>query len=37
VAVMYRGRIVETGSAGAVLDTPVHPYTRALVSHWGQV
>ena len=32
VAVMYRGRIVETGRAGAVLDAPVHPYTRALVS-----
>ena len=32
VAVMYRGRIVETGGAGAVLDAPAHPYTRALVS-----
>ena len=32
VAVMYRGRIVETGRADAVLRAPVHPYTRALVS-----
>ncbi|MFO7692527.1 MAG: ATP-binding cassette domain-containing protein [Vicinamibacterales bacterium] len=32
VAVMHRGRIVETGSAAAVLQTPDHPYTRALVA-----
>jgi len=32
VAVMHRGRIVETGSAGTVFRTPAHPYTRALVS-----
>jgi ABC-type oligopeptide transport system ATPase subunit len=32
VAVMYRGRIVETGRADAVLRAPAHPYTRALVS-----
>lgn len=32
VAVMYLGRIVDTGPAGAVLDDPVHPYTRALVA-----
>ncbi|WP_433605047.1 dipeptide ABC transporter ATP-binding protein [Dactylosporangium sp. CA-139114] len=32
VSVMYRGRIVETGPAGAVLGRPSHPYTRALVS-----
>ncbi|WP_199239840.1 MULTISPECIES: ABC transporter ATP-binding protein [Kribbella] len=31
VAVMYMGRIVETGPASDVLDTPVHPYTAALV------
>jgi len=31
VAVMYLGRIVETGDAGTVLDSPRHPYTRALV------
>lgn len=31
IAVMYAGRIVETGEARAVLDKPLHPYTRALV------
>ncbi|EIC22051.1 ABC transporter ATP-binding protein [Thiorhodovibrio frisius] len=32
MAVMYLGRIVEQGPAGAVLDDPRHPYTRALLS-----
>ena len=32
VAVMYLGHIVETGSTKDVLDTPRHPYTRALLS-----
>jgi peptide/nickel transport system ATP-binding protein len=32
VAVMYLGRIVEQGAADQVLATPLHPYTRALVS-----
>jgi oligopeptide/dipeptide ABC transporter ATP-binding protein len=32
VAVMYLGRVVEEGPAGAVHDTPTHPYTEALVS-----
>lgn len=31
IAVMYAGRIVETGSARAILERPLHPYTRALV------
>ncbi|QOJ15649.1 MAG: ABC transporter ATP-binding protein [Planctomycetia bacterium] len=31
VAVMYAGRIVETGSAGRVLSAPRHPYTQALL------
>ncbi|WP_314650407.1 ABC transporter ATP-binding protein [uncultured Microbacterium sp.] len=31
VAVMYRGRVVESGSARRVLDDPRHPYTRALL------
>jgi peptide/nickel transport system ATP-binding protein len=32
VAVMYLGRIVETGPAVEVLTAPRHPYTRALLS-----
>jgi len=29
---MQRGRLVETGEAGAVLDAPQHAYTRALMA-----
>ena len=32
VAVMYLGRIVELGNRDPVFDTPLHPYTRALLS-----
>jgi len=32
VVVMYLGRIVETGAADEVMDQPLHPYTKALVS-----
>ncbi len=32
VAVMYLGRIVETGTVDEVLGDPRHPYTRALLS-----
>ncbi|MFV0133329.1 ABC transporter ATP-binding protein [Streptomyces sp. HMX87] len=32
VAVMYLGRIVETGGVEQVLTAPRHPYTRALLS-----
>jgi peptide/nickel transport system ATP-binding protein len=31
VLVMYLGRIVEAGAPQALFDTPLHPYTRALV------
>ena len=32
IAVMYRGRICESGSAADVLAPPYHPYTRALLA-----
>ncbi|MGH8928091.1 MAG: ABC transporter ATP-binding protein [Acidimicrobiia bacterium] len=32
LAVMYLGRIVETGPSRSVLTNPQHPYTRALLS-----
>ncbi len=31
VAVMFRGRFVETGPSAALLSRPAHPYTRELV------
>ena len=31
IAVMYLGRIVETGAAKEIFANPVHPYTRALL------
>jgi peptide/nickel transport system ATP-binding protein len=31
VCVMYAGRIVESGTVDAVLDTPRHPYARGLI------
>jgi oligopeptide/dipeptide ABC transporter ATP-binding protein len=31
LVVMYKGEIVEAGSAQSVISTPAHPYTRALL------
>ena len=31
IAVMYAGRVVESGSVDAVLDAPLHPYTHGLI------
>jgi oligopeptide/dipeptide ABC transporter ATP-binding protein len=31
VAVMYMGRVVESGPAERIFDSPEHPYTRALL------
>lgn len=32
IAVMYAGKIVEQGSVDRVIDTPKHPYTKALIA-----
>lgn len=32
VAVMYAGSIVETGAAGEIIKSPMHPYTRGLLA-----
>ena len=32
VAVMYLGRVVETGNDQAIYEQPTHPYTQALLS-----
>jgi len=32
VVVMYAGRVVETGSAVEILESPQHPYTRGLIA-----
>jgi oligopeptide/dipeptide ABC transporter ATP-binding protein len=37
VAVMYAGRIVETGSVTEIFDNPKHPYTAALIASVPQL
>ena len=37
VAVMYLGRIVETGTAEAIFANPLHPYTKALMGSIPQI
>jgi ABC-type oligopeptide transport system ATPase subunit len=37
IAVMYRGKIVEIGSAGQITEHPQHPYTRTLLEATPQV
>lgn len=32
IAVMYRGKIIELGSANEIYDHPIHPYTKSLLS-----
>jgi len=32
IAIMYLGKIVEMGNSDDVIDNPMHPYTKALVS-----
>jgi oligopeptide/dipeptide ABC transporter ATP-binding protein len=32
VAVMYLGKLAEVGPAGSVLESPLHPYTKALLA-----
>lgn len=31
-SILYRGKIVETGSSGSVIRNPKHPYTQTLIS-----
>jgi oligopeptide transport system ATP-binding protein len=37
IAVMYRGKIVEIGSAEQITDSPQHPYTRSLLEATPEV
>jgi peptide/nickel transport system ATP-binding protein len=32
ILVLFRGRVVEDGPSGAVVESPAHPYTRALIA-----
>ncbi|OQY44256.1 MAG: peptide ABC transporter ATP-binding protein [Desulfobacteraceae bacterium 4572_87] len=37
IAVMYAGQVVECGPREAVFDSPVHPYTKALLSSFPTI
>lgn len=37
IAVMYLGRFVEIGKTDRVIENPIHPYTKALISNCGSV
>jgi ABC-type oligopeptide transport system ATPase subunit len=37
IAVMYRGRIVETGSTDDIAIRPQHPYTKSLLEATPEV
>jgi peptide/nickel transport system ATP-binding protein len=37
IAVMHAGALVEIGPAAAVLNRPLHPYTRMLVNGAGRI
>ncbi len=37
IAVMYLGKIVETGNTKDIINHPLHPYTKALISNCASV
>lgn len=37
IAVMYLGRIVEYGAAQTIIESPLHPYTKALISNCASI
>ncbi|MEG1043638.1 MAG: ATP-binding cassette domain-containing protein [Oscillospiraceae bacterium] len=37
IAVMYLGRIVETGKTEDIIQNPMHPYTKALISNCASI
>ena len=37
IAIMYLGEIVETGKTSDIFSSPLHPYTKALLSSVPQI
>jgi peptide/nickel transport system ATP-binding protein len=37
ITVMYAGRLAEKASTGAIIDTPLHPYTQLLIASLPEV